>query len=336
MNKIKTRILLTGATGFVGRALLKSLLSCDRFIVRATYRASTFDLNSFAEWVLMPDLSLNSDWSSALKGVDVVIHLAARVHVLNDDLYDQLTEFRKVNVQATKNLASQAALAGVKRFIFISTIGVHGSFTPHDSKFTEESVINPQNYYSQSKWEAELELVRATRNTPMDFVIVRPPMIYGLNAPGNFGLLMKVLYRGWPLPFGALDNKRAMVSLMNFIDFILLLLSHPNAANQTFLVSDGHDISTTNLLRRVAFGMHKKVVLFFFPQFIIQKIAYFFDKSLKYNQLYGSLQVDITKAKVLLGWSPIISINEGLRQVGEDYVGGAVVNHFKVGHKVIK
>jgi nucleoside-diphosphate-sugar epimerase len=171
-----------------------------------------------------------------------------------------------------------------------------------------------------------LELAKIANGTTMDFVVVRPPLIYAVDAPGNFGLLLRVINKGWPLPFKALDNKRAMVSLSNFIDFVLLLIWHPNATNQIFHVSDGQDISTTDLFRFIALGMHKKIKLFFFPSFFAQRLFYFFGNSLKYNQLYGSLQVNITKARVLLGWSPIISIESGLRQAGEDFVSIKVAN----------
>jgi nucleoside-diphosphate-sugar epimerase len=234
-------ILVTGATGFVGKAVVQRLLADDgsRRVVVAVRR----DGQQWPEMVLprvTGDLAPSTDWTLALEGVSVVIHLAARVHVMAETTADPLTEFRRVNVHGTLNLARQAAVAGVRRFVFISSIGVNGAET-FQQPFTTQDVAAPHSPYAVSKYEAELGLQASAAETGMEVVIIRPPLVYGPGAPGNFGSLMRWLKRGVPLPLGAIHNQRSLVAQGNLVDLIVLSLTHPVAANHTFLVSDGED-----------------------------------------------------------------------------------------------
>ena len=266
------------------------------------------------------DLSRNTNWSEAIAGVDVIIHLAARAHILNEATNNPLVEFRNMNTYVTENLANQAAAVGVKRFIFISTIGVNGVSTVAGVRFSELDEAHPHNFYAQSKWEAEQKLRKIALNSSMEVVIIRPPLVYGGDAAGNFGVLLKILYRNWPLPLGSIKNCRSFISLSNFTDFIVQTIGHHAAANQTFLVSDGDDISTTELLKLLASGMGKSARLFTVPNCILEFGSYILGKPGIYKQLCCSLQVDISKARILMDWAPKISANDGLVQAAIDFM----------------
>jgi nucleoside-diphosphate-sugar epimerase len=241
------------------------------------------------------------------------MHCAARVHVMAESLADPLAEFRRVNVQGTLNLARQAAAAGVRRFVFVSSIGVNGAETFQQS-FTSEDSVAPHSPYAVSKYEAELGLQALAAETGMEVVIIRPPLVYGPGAPGNFGSLMRWLKRGVPLPLGAIHNQRSLVALDNLVDLIVLCLTHPAAANQTFLVSDGEDVSTSELLRRMGQALDRPARLLPVPQSWLKLAAAMVGKSDVAQRLCGSLQVDISKTRRLLVWTPPISLDEGLRR----------------------
>jgi nucleoside-diphosphate-sugar epimerase len=308
-------ILITGATGFVGKALVQRLLADDgllRLVVSVRR-----DGQRWPEQVLpivTGDLNPSTDWSFALEGVAVVVHSAARVHVMHDTAADPLTAFRAVNVDGTLKLARQAAAAGVKRFVFISSIGVNGAQTVLGKPFSETDKPNPHNAYALSKWEAEQGLMRIADETGLEVVIVRPPLVYGPNAPGNFGSLSRVVQRGWPLPLGAVHNQRSLVALDNLVDFIITCITHPQAANQTFLVSDGQDLSTTELVRGMAQAAGVPARLLPVPVWALQAGATLLGKGDAVQRLCGNLQVDISKARSLLGWVPPVSVQEGLRR----------------------
>jgi nucleoside-diphosphate-sugar epimerase len=258
------------------------------------------------------DIGPETKWNDALAGVDSVVHLAARAHIMNDEVADPLAEYRRVNVDGTRNLARQAAAAGVKRFIFISSIGVNGNINTRP--FTEDDTPNPAELYAQSKWEAEQGLWEIQRETGMELVIIRPPLVYGPSAPGNFGSLLKWVEKGIPLPLGAVHNRRSLVALDNLVDFIITCIDHPAAANQTFLVADGEDLSTTELLRRVGRAMGKPVRLIPVPMGLLQAGARLLGKQEMARRLCGSLQVDIAKARTMLSWKPPVAVDEGLRR----------------------
>jgi nucleoside-diphosphate-sugar epimerase len=246
------RFLVTGATGFVGRALVARLVALGHAEVLALTRQAPANPVAGAKYLTGGDLSSQTQWQPVLAGVHAIVHTAARAHVLNDRAADPLAEFRRVNVAGTLRLAEQAAEMGVRRFVFVSSIGVNGVQSAPGKAFSEADQPNPHNAYALSKWEAEQGLLRVADETGMEVVIIRPPLVYGCRAPGNFGSLMRAVQRGWPLPLGAVHNQRSLVALDNLVDFIVTCVAHPQAANQTFLVSDGHDLSTTELVRGLA------------------------------------------------------------------------------------
>ena len=275
---------------------------------------SPIDGSIFTSYV-SPELSADSEWSSLLVNVDVIIHTAARVHVMNDHSCYPLTEYRCVNVKGTFNLAHQAAQSGVRRFIFVSSIKVNGEETKLDHPFSASEEPAPIDPYGISKYEAEIGLQKIAKETGMEVVIIRPPLVYGPKVKANFATLMRLIARGLPLPLGAIhDNRRSFVALDNLIDLIMTCITHPAAANQTFLVSDGEDLSTTDLLRRIASAMGRPSRLIPIHSSILKAGASLLGKKEMAQRLLGSLQVDIEKTRRLLNWSPPISVDEGLRR----------------------
>ncbi len=322
MSITKATVLITGATGFVGNALIKNLLS-DEYQIVAAIRSDQSILGLDVETVNVGNISAKTDWSKALSAVDVVIHCAARAHIMNDAVAEPLDEFRKVNTAGTLNLARQAAEAGVRRFISISSIGVNG--TCNAKPFLEVDKVNPQGPYAISKYEAEQGLLALAIETGMEIVIIRPPLVYGVNAPGNFASLLKWMKKGIPLPFGAVNNQRSFVALDNLVSFITYCIDYPKAANEIFLISDGEDVSTTELLQKVAKAFGKKALLLPIPVSLMTLAAKALGKSDVANRLFGSLQVDSSKAKELLGWEPVITMDEQLKKTAEAYLNEKTV-----------
>lgn len=292
-------LLITGGTGFVGRALVKRL--GDKQVSLATRSDS-------------------AAWHTVLVGITTVVHLAARVHVMRDTEADPLTAFRVVNVQSTLNLARQAAAAGVKRFVFISSVKVNGETTELDQPFTADDEPAPLDPYGVSKMEAEQGLRKIAAETGMEVVIIRPPLVYGPGVKANFQTMMRWLVRGVPLPLGAIHNRRSMVALDNLVDLILTCVDHPAATNQTFLVSDGEDLSTTQLLQRLGRALGKPARLIPVPAMLLKVAAALVGKPAIAQRLCGSLQVDISKTQQLLGWTPPLSVDEGLKRAAEGYL----------------
>lgn len=309
-------ILVTGATGFVGGALVNRLAidrECKRVV--AAVRRKAESLPEGVRPVLVGDLLPTTDWGAALQGVDSVVHCAARVHVMQDDATNPLQTYREVNVYGTLNLASQSAQAGVSRFVFVSSIKVNGETTHPGQPFCADDVPSPSDPYSVSKFEAEQGLREIEAKTGMQVVIVRPPLVYGPGVKANFAAIMCWVARGIPLPLGALHNARSIVALDNLVDLLVTCIKHPAAAGQTFLVSDGEDVSTTELLRRTANAMEKKALLLPVPAFVLRWAACILGKGSIAQRLCGSLQVDIDKTRCLLGWTPPLTLDQGLHKV---------------------
>ncbi|MCJ8205253.1 SDR family oxidoreductase [Pseudomonas sp. RGM2987] len=305
------RVLVTGAGGFVGESLILELLASKRFIPVGTSRR-TIGLNTLCQ-VLTLDLNRPKEWPP-LSDIQVLVHCAARVHVMNESAEDPLTSFRQINVQATENLARHAASCGVKRFIFISSIKVNGEQTSPGAPFTADDSPAPVDPYGVSKLEAELALMEIGRETGMEIVIIRPPLIYGDGVKANFLVMLKWLNKGVPLPFGAVTNLRSLVSMENLVDLIIVCIDHPGAAGQIFLVSDNEDISTTRLLRELSIGLDKKARLLPVPQRLLLGIGRVLRKEASIGRLCNSLQVDISKTCERLNWKPRIDAASALRR----------------------
>jgi nucleoside-diphosphate-sugar epimerase len=305
-------LLITGATGFVGKAVCEQAVH-HGLSVKGALRIRVA-VPSCIEPFVVGEINGLTGWGNALRDVNVVVHLAARVHVMNDTEADPLTAFRAVNVDGPLNLARQAAAAGVKRFVFISSVKVNGESTQMGQAFTEADAPNPQDAYGHSKAEAEQGLRQLSADTGMEVVIIRPPLVYGPGVKANFAALMRAVQRGWPLPLGAVHNQRSLVALDNLVDFIVTCITHPQAANQTFLVSDGQDLSTTELVRGMAqaAGVHARLLPV--PVWALQAGASLLGKGNAVQRLCGNLQVDMSKACSLLGWVPPVSVEEGLRR----------------------
>ena len=310
--------LVTGANGFVGSALC-SRLRRDGVPVRGAVRRrepQTFSEESVA----VGDISSETEWLSALGNVKQIVHLAARVHVMVDKTPDPLAEFRRVNVGATVKLARQAAMVGVKRFIFLSSIKVNGESTEVGQPFSADMTPAPIDPYGLSKHEAELLLRQIATETGMEVVIIRPPLVYGPGVKANFDSMMRWLARGVPLPLSAAaDNRRSLVALSNLVDLIVTCLNHPAAANQTFLVSDGEDLSTADLLKRMGAALGHPARLWYMPASLLKLGASLVNKPGIYQRLYGSLQLDIDKTRQRLDWSPPVTVDEGLRLAAEGF-----------------
>jgi nucleoside-diphosphate-sugar epimerase len=309
-------LLVTGAMGFVGSALCKRLHS-DGIKIRGAVRSLSMGQDSF-ETIEVGEISLETDWSQALKDVELVVHLAGRVHVMRDMAPDPLAEFRSVNIDGTVKLARQAAAAGVRRFVFLSSIKVNGEFTENGLAFSPYDEPAPEDPYGFSKYEAEQQLQKIAADTGMEVVIIRAPLVYGPGVKANFESMMRWLSRGIPLPLAAVtENRRSLVALDNLVDLISKCLSHPAAANQVFLVSDGEDLSTAELLNRAGVALGRHARLFYLPPKLLKLGATLVKNPGIYQRLCGSLQLDITKTRQLLCWSPPITVDEGLRIAAE-------------------
>ncbi|KTC98525.1 putative NAD dependent epimerase/dehydratase family protein [Legionella geestiana] len=304
-------ILITGANGFVGEACLRRLLASG-VPLRAALRSER-PVPDGVESVTVGDIGPDTDWKKALAGCEAVIHTAARVHVMREQAADPLAAFRRVNVEGTLNLARQAADAGVSRFIFLSSIKVNGESTLSGHPFRAEHAPNPLDPYGQSKWEAEQGLFAIARETGMEAVIIRPPLVYGPRVKGNFRSMLNAVQKGIPLPLGGLENRRSLVFVDNLADLIRQCLTHPRAANAVFLVSDGEDVSTSTLLMSCASAMKRRARLFHVPQALLFFMARLLGREDALSRLCGSLQVDIESTCSRLNWTPPVPFEEALK-----------------------
>ena len=311
------KVLVTGASGFVGSATCSRLVAQGMDVI-GTVRHLPAQSLAGVDYRIVGDLDANTDWRDALTGVDTIVHCAARVHVMRETVADPLVAFRTANVAGTEQLARQAAAAGTRRFVFLSSVKVNGEGGP--VAYRETDLPFPKDVYGTSKYEAELGLREIAAETGMELVVIRPPLIYGPGVKANFQSLMRALVRGIPLPLGAIHNRRSLVALDNVVDLIVTCIKHPAAANETFLVSDGEDLSTTELIRRLACAMGRPARLVPVPAMVLMVGAMLLGKQEVARRLCGTLQVNITKVREVLGWVPPVSVDEGLRRTAEQYL----------------
>ncbi|ATG76505.1 NAD-dependent epimerase/dehydratase family protein [Pseudoalteromonas sp. 1_2015MBL_MicDiv] len=303
------KILLTGSTGFIGKELCQSIIEQQEFeLCKVVRNKNNNDSDSF----IVGEFNSDTDFSSALEGVSVVIHLAAVAHSNYSSPSDAAKSYKSCNVDATLALAKQASEQGVCRFIFLSSIGVNGN--SNSVPFTPLDLECPVDDYAKSKYEAETALRELSKLTRMEVVIIRPPLVYGKNAPGNFGILLKVAEKNLPLPLGSINNKRSFVAIDNLVDLIVACIDHPNAVNQTFLVSDDVVISTSDLLKKLTLAAGKKPWLFPVPVSYLMFVASIFGKKEAVEKFSSSLTIDIEYTKKTLNWKPPITLDEGIRR----------------------
>jgi nucleoside-diphosphate-sugar epimerase len=306
------RVLVTGANGFIGQALCATLSSQGCHVRAVVRKKNGNGQGSLPDYRVMGDVDEHTDWASALSGMESVVHLAARVHLMRDTAADPLAEFRRVNVALTLNLARQAARAGVRRFVFVSSVKVNGETTVVGQPFTADDVPRPSDPYGISKFEAEQALIQLAAETGLEVVIVRPVLVYGPGVKANFHEMMRWVLKGVPLPLGGLDNQRSFVAIDNVVDLISVCLRHPQAANQVFLVSDGEDLTVSGLLRRTAAALGRPARLLPVPMFILRMAGRLLGKEPVIQRLCDTLQVDIGKTQRLLGWTPPLSVDAAL------------------------
>ena len=306
------KVLISGANGFVGCALSEACAAVG-WGVRGAVRA-----HPELQQVAVGDIGPETDWRTALLGCEVVIHLAARVHVMHDNATDPLAAFRAVNTSATLNLARQAAHSGVRRFVFLSSIKVNGEATLTQA-YRETDVPNPQDAYAVSKWEAEQGLHALAMETGMEVVILRPPLVYGPGVKANFLRLLRWVEKGVPLPLASVDNRRSMIYLGNLVDALRLCAQHPAAAGQTYLVSDGEDVSTAVLIRALAAAMGRPARLWPCPEAVLRGVAALAGKAAEADRLLGSLQIDSSTIRRDLGWAPPCTFRDGIQATVDSY-----------------
>jgi nucleoside-diphosphate-sugar epimerase len=305
-------VLVTGANGFIGSVLCSRLLA-EKCTVSGTVRsAENYSLVQGFKSVIIGDVKAVTDWCAALQGIDTVVHLAARVHVMKDSSVEPLQAYREVNVQGTERLARQAADRGVKRFIFISTVKVNGE--ENKKAYTESDPPSPLDAYGISKMEAEKALTNISVKTGMEVVILRPPLVYGPGVKANFLKLLGLIDRGIPLPLGSANNQRSLIYVENLVDAVIECISHPAAAGQTYLVNDRQDVSTPELICMIAAALQKQPRLFRFPPLALFIAGRLSGKGPAVDRLIGSLTVDTAKIKNELGWAPPFTLEEGLHK----------------------
>ena len=308
-------IMITGANGFVGRRLL-TYLDATGHKTRAVVRRPSVTVDVPGDSTVVGAIDADTDWQKAVAGVDVVVHLAARVHVMRETEADPLEAFRRVNLEGTVALANAAVKAGVKRLIYISSIKVNGEAT-YGQPFTPQQAVDPQEPYARSKWEAEQALQKISKESGLEVVIIRPPLVYGPGVKANFLSLLKLANKGVPLPLGGIKNRRTMVALENLVDLIKACCEHPAAAGQVFLAADDESVSTGELVGRIYHALGRPSRVFYFPPALLALLARLVHKQAIWHRLAGSLEVDNSDAKAVLGWQPVVSMDEQLQRVAE-------------------
>jgi nucleoside-diphosphate-sugar epimerase len=317
------RVLVTGASGFVGRAVVARLVADGRYLVRAATRRPAADFAPGVEQLMTGDLGAHTEWRHALAGVDVLVHAAARVHVMREREMDPLQAFRAVNVEGTLRLAQEAAASGVRRMVFLSSIKVNGESTPPGRPFRADDAPAPSDAYGISKREAEEGLLALARTSKMEVVVIRAPLVYGPGVKANFAALMRLLRSGIPLPLGSIHNRRTLVALENLVDLIVTCIDHPAAANETFLAGDPEDLSTTDLLRRLGNALGRPARLISVPADWVEFGASLIGQRAIAHRLCRSLQVDIGKAWQVLGWRPPIDVDAALRHTASQFLAAS-------------
>jgi nucleoside-diphosphate-sugar epimerase len=318
-------MLITGASGFVGRAVCRTALSLG-FKVRGSHRSpsSAGLVPARVEKVQVPSIDSKTDWSRALAGVSVLVHLAGRVHVTTDTAGDSLANYREVNTVGTERLARTAAAAGVRRFVYVSTIKVNGE-QMLSAPFTEADAPRPEDAYAISKWESEQALNRIGKESGLEIVILRPPLVYGRGVGANFIRLLHLVHRCIPLPLASVSNRRSLIYVKNLADAILTSATHSRATGQTFLVSDGEDISTPELIRRIADAMEFPSRMFRCPTRLLNAVAGIVGKSAEVRRLVGSLAMDSTKFRSETGWIPRYTLSQGIGETIEWYLANEMM-----------
>jgi nucleoside-diphosphate-sugar epimerase len=311
---LSTRVAVTGATGFVGKALARELASrvLSVYAVVRAVRPVSVPPDIKITSIALGNINSYTDWSTALIGVDCVIHCAARAYVMHEPVNDALAAYRAVNVHGSRRLAEQAVAAGVRRMIYLSSVKVNGEQTALGAPFSLSDRPAPEDAYGISKWEAEQELWDVSAKTGLELVVVRPPLVYGLGVKGNLARLLRLVRLGLPLPLGALQNKRSLIGLDNLVDLLSRCVDHPRAAGQSFLVSDGEDLSTPDLIRHMAVAMGRSARFFPVPVSLVRLAGNALGKRAEIDRLLGSLQIDSSHTRQALGWTPPVSIEEGI------------------------
>ena len=306
-------LLITGGTGFVGQHLVSQLTRRELFHQLAVRSQVENPRNH--KYISVGDINAHTPWSQALAGVTDVVHLAARVHITQETSSDAYAAFRAVNTEGTLHLARQAAAAGVRRFVFLSSIKVNGEGKPQ--AYLETDTPAPEDAYAASKWEAEQGLWKIAAETGMQMVILRIPLVYGPGVGANFLQLFQTVNKGWPLPLGGIANRRSLLYVGNLVDAMLVALEHPDAANKLYLLSDGQDVSTSQLVERIAQALNKTPRLFSLPQGMLRLAASVLGKSSAVDRLYGSLYLDSAKIRQELSWTPPFSMQQGLAETAQ-------------------
>ena len=313
------KILVTGANGFIGQNIYKHLIKLNYFVRGAIRNLNNVLINCDTQYISVGNIDAETNWDHALDGIDCIIHCAGKAHAINKKI--ELDIYRKVNRDATKHLAEQAVEAGVKRLIFLSSVGVNGVSTGKSKGvklFTTKDIPNPHDNYSISKFEAELALWEVALKTGLEVVVVRLPLVYGYSAKGNLDRLIKIIYSKIPLPLGGIQNKRSLIGIDNLIDLLARCVEHPGIEGKTFLASDGEDLSTPELVRLIASTMGQPAKLFTVPTFVLKFLSFIIGKQSEINRLTESLQIDNSYVREILNWTPPTSVEEGVRKIFKD------------------